>query len=87
MMTDKVTFRISIISGGGVGVISGAVEPVEGKREALHPKQSVPESRFRLPFENSLRDKLWKEAPPLLKLASYGIWSITEGHSKYDGTV
>lgn len=44
MMTDKVTFRISIISGGGVGAISGAVDPVEGKREALHPKQSVPES-------------------------------------------
>lgn len=44
MMTDKVTFKISIISGGGVGEISGAVEPVEGKREALHPKQSAPES-------------------------------------------
>lgn len=44
MMTDKVTFKISVISGGGVGEISGAVEPVEGKREALHPKQSAPES-------------------------------------------
>ena len=43
-MMDKVTFKISIISDGGVGEIRGAVEPVEGKTEALHPKQSAPES-------------------------------------------